>query len=129
MTKRNIVVLDGYAANPGDLSWDELRSIGDCQIFDRTSPSRIAERCQEAAVIVTNKVPIVAEMLDGLKSLKSIAVMATGYDIVDADAARDRRIYVQNVPAYSTESVAQLVFAHFLRMLFLAPVFALVSAK
>lgn len=112
----NIVVLDGYAANPGDLSWDELKSLGDCIIYERTAPEEVPERAVGAEILLTNKVALDAQTLDALPELKYIGVMATGYNIVDVDAARERGIIVTNIPAYSTDSVAQMVFAHILNI-------------
>ena len=103
-----IVALDGYAANPGDLSWDEMRTLGECIIYDRTAPSEILERA--------NKVVISAEHMKALPQLKYIGVMATGYNIVDTEAAKEQGIIVSNIPAYSTDSVAQMVFAHLLNI-------------
>lgn len=111
-----IVALDGYAANPGDLSWDELKALGECVIYDRTAPEEVLERAADAEVMLTNKVVITAEMMAALPQLKYIGVMATGYNIVDIDAARERGIIVTNIPSYSTDSVAQMVFAHILNI-------------
>lgn len=111
-----IVALDGYAANPGDLSWDELKALGECVIYDRTVPEEVLERAADAEVVLTNKVVITAEMMAALPQLKYIGVMATGYNIVDIDAARERGIIVTNIPSYSTASVAQMVFAHILNI-------------
>ncbi len=111
-----IVALDGYAANPGDLSWDELKALGECVIYDRTAPEEVLERAADAEVVLTNKVVITAEMMAALPQLKYIGVMATGYNIVDIDAARERGIVVTNIPSYSTDSVAQMVFAHILNI-------------
>lgn len=111
-----IVALDGYAANPGDLSWDELKALGECVIYDRTAPEEVLERAADAEVVLTNKVVITAEMMAALPQLKYIGVMATGYNIVDIDAARERGIIVTNIPLYSTDSVAQMVFAHILNI-------------
>ena len=111
-----IVALDGYAANPGDLSWDELKALGECIIYDRTAPEEVLERAADAEVVLTNKVVITAEMMAALPQLKYIGVMATGYNIVDIDAARERGIIVTNIPSYSTDSVAQMVFAHILNI-------------
>ncbi|WP_277122815.1 D-2-hydroxyacid dehydrogenase [Bacteroides ndongoniae] len=111
-----IVALDGYAANPGDLSWDELKALGECVIYDRTAPEEVLERAADAEVVLTNKVVITAEMMAALPQLKYIGVMATGYNIVDIDAARERGIIVTNIPSYSTASVAQMVFAHILNI-------------
>lgn len=111
-----IVALDGYAANPGDLSWDELKALGECVIYDRTAPEEVLERAADAEVVLTNKVVITADMMAALPQLKYIGVMATGYNIVDIDAARERGIVVTNIPSYSTDSVGQMVFAHILNI-------------
>lgn len=111
-----IVALDGYAANPGDLSWNELKSLGECVIYDRTAPEEVLERAAGAEVLLTNKVVITGEAMAALPQLKYIGVMATGYNIVDIDAARERGIIVTNIPSYSTDSVAQMVFAHILNI-------------
>ena len=110
----NIVALDGYSANPGDLSWDELKTMGEVTVYDRTSPSETVVRAAEAEVVLTNKVVIGREEMAQLQHLKYIGVLATGYNVVDIEAAHERGITVTNVPAYSTESVAQMVFAHLL---------------
>lgn len=111
-----IVVLDGYAANPGDLSWDGMKALGECVIYERTAPEQVLERVAGAEVILTNKVVITAEHIAALPDLKYIGVLATGYNIVDVEAARNRGIVVTNIPAYSTDSVAQMVFAHILNI-------------
>lgn len=111
-----IVVLDGYTANPGDLSWEELIALGSCTIYDRTAPDEVLERAAEAEVILTNKVLITAEHLAALPCLKYIGVLATGYNVVDVAAARERGIIVTNIPAYSTPSVGQMVFSHILNI-------------
>jgi len=111
-----IVVLDAITLNPGDLDWDELETLGDCTIYDRTPESMIVERSREANVILTNKVPLSAHTIDNLPLLQYIGVTATGYNIVDVDAAKKRNILVTNVPTYGSESVAQMVFAHILNL-------------
>lgn len=111
-----IVVLDGYAANPGDLSWDELKSLGECIIYDRTAPSEVTERAAGADILLTNKVVLNADTIAALPHLKYIGVLATGYNVVDIAAAKERGIVVTNIPAYSTPSVAQMVFAHILNI-------------
>ncbi len=111
-----IVVLDGYAANPGDLSWDALKDLGECVIYDRTASAELLERAKDADVLLTNKVVISAETMAQLPNLKYIGVLATGYNIVDIEAARKHGIVVTNIPAYSTNSVAQMVFAHLLNI-------------
>ncbi|MCR4591897.1 MAG: D-2-hydroxyacid dehydrogenase [Bacteroidaceae bacterium] len=111
-----IVVLDGYAANPGDLSWDGLRELGELTVYERTAPDEVLERAKGAQAITTNKVLITAELMDQLPELRYIGVLATGYNVVDIPAARKRGIVVTNIPAYSTMSVAQLVMAHLLNI-------------
>jgi len=106
-----IVVIDGYTANPGDLSWTPLEACGELSVYDRTSPEQMPERLAGAEVVLTNKVPFDRERILALPDLKYIGVTATGFNIVDVDAARERGIVVTNVPAYSTASVAQMVFA------------------
>lgn len=109
-----IVILDGYTANPGDLSWDELKTMGELTVYDRTSKSETVERAAEADIVLTNKVIIGRQEMEQLPRLKYIGVLATGYNVVDIEAAHQRGITVTNVPAYSTESVAQMVCAHLL---------------
>jgi len=109
-----IVILDGYTANPGDLSWRELEKMGDVTVYERTSPEETVVRAAEAEVVLTNKVLMTREVMEQLPQLKYIGVLATGYNVVDIQAAHERGIVVTNVPAYSTESVAQMVFAHLL---------------
>lgn len=111
-----IVVLDGFTLNPGDLDWQPLQSLGDCSIFDRTLPEKIIDRCKDANIIITNKVNLTREIIRLCKNLKYIGVSATGYNIVDVQAAKQMNIIVTNVPAYSTSSVAQMVFAHILNL-------------
>ncbi|MBN2355268.1 D-2-hydroxyacid dehydrogenase [candidate division KSB1 bacterium] len=111
-----IVVLEGYTLNPGDLSWEKLRVLGPCEIHDRTAAEEVVGKSREAEIVLTNKTPLTAEMMAQLPMLKYIGVLATGYDIVDIKAAASRSIPVTNVPAYSTESVAQLAFAHLLNL-------------
>lgn len=106
-----IVVLDGYTLNPGDLDWSGLGSLGELIVYDRTAESQILERAADAEIVLTNKTPLSAEMLHRLPKLRYIGILATGYNIVDVQAAKEKEILVANVPAYSTHSVAQLVFA------------------
>lgn len=110
----NIVVLDGFTANPGDLSWEELKALGNVTVYDRTSPSETVTRAAEADVVLTNKVVVGRKEMEQMPHLIYIGVLATGYNVVDVEAAHERGIIVSNVPAYSTESVAQMVFAHLL---------------
>lgn len=111
-----IVVLDGYGLNPGDLSWKEMEALGEFMVYDRTSPSELLERSAEAEVLITNKTIISADDMSSLPKLKYIGVLATGYNVVDIDAAKAKGIVVTNIPAYSTSSVAQTVFAHILNI-------------
>ncbi|MDV3307485.1 MAG: D-2-hydroxyacid dehydrogenase [Cyclobacteriaceae bacterium] len=106
-----IVILDGHTLNPGDLSWGPVEKLGDTSIFPRTSPGEVAERISNAEIVLTNKVPLSREVIGGAQTLRYIGVTATGYNIVDVDAARERDIVVTNVPAYGTHSVAQHTFA------------------
>ena len=109
-----IVILDGYSANPGDLSWDALKALGEVTVYDRTSREDTVERAADADIVLTNKVVIDREVMEQLPRLKFIGVLATGYNIIDVACARERGVVVSNVPAYSTESVAQMVFSHLL---------------
>jgi glycerate dehydrogenase len=109
-----IVVLDGFTLNPGDLVWDELKQIGECEIYYRTPPELVYERIKNAEIVLTNKVAFRKELLCRLPKLKYIGVLATGYNVVDINTAYELGITVTNIPAYSTDSVAQMVFAHIL---------------
>ena len=111
-----IVILDGFTTNGGDLSWNGISELGDLTVYDRTAPGEVIDRCLGAEAVLTNKVIITDEVMQALPQLKYIGVMATGYNVVDIDAARRRGIVVTNVPAYSTPSVAQMVFAHLLNI-------------
>ena len=109
-----LVVLDGHTLNPGDLSWAELRALGDCDIHERTPMDETVQRAKGAEVLLTNKTAVDEATIDQLPSLKYIGVLATGYNVVDTEAAARRGIPVTNVPGYGTGSVAQMVFAHIL---------------
>ena len=111
-----IIVLDGYGLNPGDLNWEGFETLGELTVYDRTLPSELMQRAAGAEVLITNKTLITAENMADLPELKYIGVLATGYNVVDIDAAKDRGIVVTNIPAYSTASVAQMVFAHILNI-------------
>src|SRR6266850_2673773 len=111
-----IVVLDGYALNPGDLSWEELRSLGPCEIYERSAPGEIVARAADAEILLTNKAQITRDHIQSLPRLKYIGVLATGTDCVDRAAARERNIVVTNVPAYGTRSVAQTTIALLLEL-------------
>ncbi len=111
-----IVVLDGYTLNPGDLSWEGIKNLGECTIYDRTPPEKTVERAGDAEAVFTNKVVFNHEVISQLPNLKFIGVLATGYNVVDLDAATKAGIVVTNIPAYSTASVAQMVFSHILHI-------------
>lgn len=106
-----IVVLDGYAANPGDLSWEELKQLGDLTVYDRTPQSQVVERALDAEAVLVNKVNLTRDIILQLPRLKYIGELATGYNNIDLAAARERGVVVSNIPAYSTQSVAQHVLA------------------
>jgi glycerate dehydrogenase len=112
----NIVVLDGYTANPGDLSWDEFHQLGDCTVHDRTPEAQVVERARDAEVVLTNKSILSRVAITALLRLRYIGVLATGYNVVDTVAAREHGIPVCNVPEYSTPDVAQVVFALLLEL-------------
>lgn len=112
----HIVVLDGYTLNPGDLSWQGLEKLATCKVYDRTPADQIAERAADADIVLTNKTPLNADTISRLPKLKLISVLATGYNVVDVEAARERGIPVSNVPDYSTRSVAQMAFALLLEL-------------
>lgn len=111
-----IVVLDGYTENPGDLSWEPLNKLGDLVVYDRTPGILAAERIADAEVVFTNKTEITKEILEKCKALKYIGVLATGYNVVDVEAARDLGITVTNIPSYGTAAVAQYTMALLLEL-------------
>ena len=111
-----IVVLDGYAANPNDLSWEPMRRLGELTVYERTAPEEVEARIGDAEAVLTNKVVITEEMMAKKPALRYIGVLATGYNVVDIPAAKARGIIVTNIPAYSTPSVAQHVFALLLEL-------------
>lgn len=111
-----IVVLDAYTANPGDLSWEPLSALGQLEIYDRTAPEDVVVRATGAEVVLVNKVKITREVMAALPELRYVGVLATGYNVVDIQAAHEYGVVVTNVPAYSTMSVAQMVFAHLLNI-------------
>lgn len=119
-----IVVMDGHAANPGDLSWDVFRQFGEVVVYERSKPEEVVERAKGADAVFTNKVIFDDAVMAQLPELKYIGILATGTNVVDLDAARQRGIVVTNIPAYSTDSVAQLVFAHILNILNRTDVYA-----
>lgn len=106
-----IVVLDGYTLNPGDNPWTEIEALGELSVYERTPGELVVERAAEAEIVLTNKTPLSAETLAQLPKLKFISVLATGYNIVDTQAAAERGITVSNVPVYGTDAVAEFVFA------------------
>jgi glycerate dehydrogenase len=111
-----IVVLDGYTLNPGDLHWSGLQALGPCAVYDRTPAEETVARAADAEILLTNKTVLSAEVIRQLPRLRYIGVLATGYNVVDVDAARARNVPVSNVPEYGTSSVAQMVFAHLLNL-------------
>jgi glycerate dehydrogenase len=106
-----IVLLDAYTANPGDLNWQPLAELGQCEIHDRTPLSETVRRCRDAEVVITNKAVLSRETIEALPNLRYVGVTATGFNVVDIQAARERGVTVTNVPGYSSPAVAQLVFA------------------
>jgi len=111
-----IVILDGHAINPGDLSWDAIGGLGSLEVFDRTPESAIVPRAREAEVVLTTRTPLSAETLAQLVRLRYVGAIFTGFDEIDLKAARERDVLVTNVPTYGTASVAQLVFALLLEL-------------
>lgn len=111
-----ICILDGYSLNPGDLDWSPVERLGDVTLFDRTPADKIVERAADADIVLTNKVPFSADTLRQLSRLRFICVLATGYNIIDTEAAARQGVVVANIPAYSTMSVAQMAFAHILNI-------------
>lgn len=109
-----IVVLDGYTLNPGDLSWDGLSELGNCDVYKRTKPEDIIDRIGGAEIVLTNKVIIDKTVFETAKNLRYVGVLATGYNVVDVEEASKKGVIVTNIPAYSTDSVAQIVFSHIL---------------
>lgn len=105
------VILDSFALNPGDLSWDWLENLTECEIYDRTPADKIISRCEKADIVITNKTPLPKCVLEKLTAIKFIALESTGYNIVDTDYCKERGIPVCNIPSYSTEAVAQLTFS------------------
>ncbi|MDF1823649.1 MAG: D-2-hydroxyacid dehydrogenase [Verrucomicrobiales bacterium] len=111
-----IVILDAFTANPGDLSWEGLKALGEVEIHERTAPEEVISRCAGAEIVLTNKALVPAEAIEALPDLKYIGVVATGVNVVDLDAAKEAGVVVTNVPGYSTDSVAQLSFALILEL-------------
>ena len=111
-----ICILDGYSLNPGDLDWSPVERLGDVTLFYRTPADKIVKRAADADIVLTNKVPFSADTLRQLPRLRFICVLATGYNIIDTEAAARQGVVVANIPAYSTMSVAQMAFAHILNI-------------
>ena len=123
VTDMKLVILDAYTANPGDISWDAIKALTDAQgnrlnveIYERTTPEEMLSRATDAELLLTNKVQLTDEIMSRLPCLKYIGVLATGYNVVDIQAASQRGIIVTNIPAYSTASVAQMAMAHLLNI-------------
>ena len=111
-----IVVLDGQGVNPGDISWNRIEELGELTVYPRTAPEEVLQHVGDAEIALTNKTVFDANIIEQLKNTKYIGVLATGYNVVDTKAAREHGIVVTNIPAYSTDSVAQMVFAHLLNV-------------
>ena len=111
-----IVVLDGYTENPGDLSWDGLKNLGELTVYDRTQLEDIVERIGDAEAIYVNKTPVSEAVMERCPNLRFIGVLATGYNVVDVKAAKERDIVVCNIPSYGTDAVAQYTFALLLEL-------------
>lgn len=112
----NIVILDGYTLNPGDLTWEGFEKLGTLTVYDRSAPDEVPERAKDADMLLTNKTPLGQDIISQLTKTKYIGVLATGFNIVDIDAAREHGIAVTNVPGYGTDSVVQLTFALLLEL-------------
>ena len=110
----NIVVLDGFTLNPGDLTWDGFNAFGDVQVYDRSTAKESHQRAKDAEILLINKINMSSEVIDSLPAMRYIGVLATGFNVVDLEAARAKDIPVTNIPTYGTQSVAQAVFAHLL---------------
>lgn len=111
-----IVILDGYTTNPGDLSWDRIKQFGDVTVYDRSAPEQVSKRVDNADIVITNKALVTKEVMDENPNIKLITTLATGYNAIDTAYAKQKGIPVSNVPGYSTDSVAQLVFAYILHI-------------
>nr|WP_319776619.1 D-2-hydroxyacid dehydrogenase [uncultured Sphaerochaeta sp.] len=109
--QHTIVILDGYTENPGDLSWDGFAELGDVTVYDRTPSDVIAQRIADADIVITNKTPLTAETIKNAEKMQYIGVLATGYNVVDVQAAKESGVVVTNIPTYGTDAVAQFVFA------------------
>ncbi|HZK20643.1 MAG TPA: D-2-hydroxyacid dehydrogenase [Oscillospiraceae bacterium] len=114
MKKPIAVILDAYTANPGDLNWDYLKTVCELKVYDRTPKELVIERAKDAEIIVLNKVPLDKKTIDMLPNLKFVALLSTGYNVVDCDYLKKKNIPVSNIPSYSTTAVAQMVFSYIL---------------
>ncbi|MBU1003720.1 MAG: D-2-hydroxyacid dehydrogenase [Proteobacteria bacterium] len=114
MHNSRMVVLDGFVLNPGDIPWTPVQALGELVVHERSTPAQVLERAQGARILMTNKTPLDAALLDALPDLEFISVLATGYDVLDVAAARERGVPVSNVPGYGTNAVAQFVMAQIL---------------
>ncbi|OIN55570.1 NAD(P)-dependent oxidoreductase, partial [Arsenicibacter rosenii] len=112
----NIVILDGYTLNPGDLTWEGFEKLGTLTVYDRSAPNEVPERAKDADILLTNKTPLGQDIISQLTKTAYIGVLATGYNVVDIDAAKQKGITVTNVPGYGTDSVVQLTFALLLEL-------------
>ena len=112
--KLNAVILDGYTENPGDLSWECIENLVNLSVYDRTPPELVYERSKDADILIINKVDLKREMIERLPKLKFVSTLATGFNTIDGEALRERNIPLSNIPSYSTNAVAQMVFAFIL---------------
>ena len=115
-TPMKITILDGAVENPGDLSWEALDALGDLTVYDYTAPEEILPRIGDAPIILTNKTPITRQTMDECPNLRYIGVLATGFNVIDIAAAKEKGIVVANVPSYGTQAVAQFVMAQLLEI-------------
>ncbi len=129
MMKHQITILDGYTVNPGDLSWDEFKEMGNLTVYERTAKDEVVERSADADILLTNKVVLDRAVIEALPRLKYIGVLATGYNVVDLEAASAHGVVVTNIPAYSSDSVAQMTFAHILNITNRVDHYARLNAK
>lgn len=111
-----IIILDGYTENPGDLSWEGMEKLGELTVYEHTPPQDVIARIGDAPMVLTNKTPITRQVMEACPALRYIGVLATGYNVVDVEAAREKGIVVANIPAYGTQAVAQYVFALLLEL-------------
>lgn len=115
--KLKAVILDGYTENPGDISWENIEKLVDLTVYPRTPQHEVSKRAKDAEILIVNKVPVTKELINELPDLKFVATLATGYNQIDCDALKEKGIPVSNIPAYSTNAVAQMVFAYILELI------------